>query len=597
MITESQIRSIIRKELQKRTLLENTGLMRDLTEAVSQVEVDAKNAADAIKRAEKDMLNEFDIHGGSWVAKWLEKVGIVDPCNLTDKQRKKIETERDILLRQQDEIKKLRAQGALKKISWLKGTSALAGAGSLAYFIAKNPGTTFDYMRDKSRETAFNFIDQMSEEDRAAYYSHCQKAMKIANSAGDGATSGVQLASMLDGLADSRNGLEFATHGAPTPENILKFSKLAREKLGNADANYDGSAFAIPEGTQKADIQEITDFLEDTMGPARDHSGKPVALSSEDHVAGKWIRKQVFSVDKPQTADEIRNDGQVTATQPAGQNPGVGENIAFALRSKRRTPGYKAFEKIMKKPGGPQLFASVAAQMTAHWNGGIFQGMYKSPSDFMSQMKHNIGIMGAVYKDAGSIFKPLELYLGGTPTAMSLMYQPTGESTISQEAWDHVMGTAGESNCLPPNKRFSRTGEVINKEYDTAQVGDLDGDGKIEGTLEEMDTSVFLTIAKYSAVITVSLHVYEWLLGGKIGSAVLCTIKEFSKSVVSAAGRAIRLGFDAVKGIFSFIFDFLKSKKKTESILHINIKEQYEIIRCWNNTLATLTIVERRLCV
>lgn len=631
IITESQIRSIIRRELEKSFIPESHGLIRDLTEATTQVAIDAVAAEKAVKNATEEMRSDFNIEGPGLIEKWLNKIGIVDPCDLTDRQRGKLTVERDLMQKNLDEMKKMKAVQIKNRLDKVGNAAMWGGAGSLAFFVAHNPGTSFDWLQDKARSGGIGLSDKlrdMSPEAREEFWGQCQNLLKKANSAAAGADAQTQLLTKLDAIAaDPSSGVDYVELGQVDAAAVLKH--------GNVDLF--GAELNIPQGASKEDAEAVTNYLKRIMGSMKDEDGNPVQISDPrferlskmhgysveeynnmiadptDHQLKLYDKDGDGKIDlKPvtykkhqmfATGDYDPIKGQETALKPHGEGSAI-DNLQFALRSAaggiKRTDDYKEFAQIMKKPGGPKLFAAVAANMVRFWNSPEWGGMYKTPTSFMRQMHDNLNLVGTAFADDKANKGMLDTafmrkLFANEPTAYELLYNDKGKNTYGSEVFKMVAGGEGDSVCLPPGKRFDRDSwEIVDKEYETKKLDtgmDTNLDGKVDDD-DLIDTKHFVTAAKYMAILAVGIKIYNTLLG--LVPGVFCTIKEFAKSVAQSASGAVSLALDAFKGIFSWIKDIFKAKK--ESVYPLTIKEQHEIIRRWNNTLAAVNTIENKLC-
>lgn len=586
-ISESQIRSIVRSELKKSMRPVDKKLYRDLTEAVAQVEKDAKNAEAAVKKATEALRSEMGISGPGIVESWARKIGIVDPCDLRPSQRKQMTDELKLMQKNLDAAKRMDAEAAMRRLDLVGSAAMLGGSASLAFYMYHNPKTTLDRARDMGRKYGQKITDYVAGVDREAMTTNCKNAFAAVAKHGAGATNKVQLMSTLDAIASSNDGLDFAMASTSNADRVSRFE----------NQSLFGDEFSL-KGVDPALRDEAMELWELAMGPAKDSEGNPVPVddSSASFHGKKWKRREVFAIDKPMSAEEMQAQGQVTADQPEGQNPGVWANIKFALRDKKNTKTYGRFAALLNKPGGAEAFKRVGANMVSEWNHSDFGGMYKSPSDFMAHMKTVAMRLGTVFKDEGAAPKWVRSLVGAQPTAYELLYKPSGEGGYGQEVLDLVMGSEGEVSCLPSGKRFDRTtGNIVDKTYDDKQIHlDYDQDGEIDDG-EMIDTGDFITYGKYLFILSFAIKIYNGFL--RLAPGIACGIKEFAKSIVKSALGVVSVVLDVVKSIIYSVFDILSPSKKNESRGRYTIREQYEIVRRWNNLRTSTRMIESKLCV
>ena len=134
-------------------------LVEETASALSQLEQQAGEMSDMLKKGAEDMQQEVDSGGFlDTVSGFFRSIGIVDPCDFVEKNRDDLEGQEKDLAVALDRIKALESAQLNDGLTTLATAVGALGAGSLGYYAFKRYEPRMDYAVDKVKGT----IDQVS---------------------------------------------------------------------------------------------------------------------------------------------------------------------------------------------------------------------------------------------------------------------------------------------------------------------------------------------------------------------------------------------------------------------------------------------------
>lgn len=558
----------------------------------------------AFEEGAKEAQAELGSGFSSKLEGFFNSIGIVDPCDLVRKDRKKIEGEVATLEAIQDELNRANAQNLHDRLSSVSGLLGAFGAGSMAYWGYKEYGDevrgVFDNIdkiqkttaglagsaeevRDKVQNTVKQAADQLGIDQ-----SDVDKATDVAGKLIDRAKAAlgetyVHEAGLTQILNEKGFGGDYATPSVAARRDVETakrfnmdldyddmrdayvidgedFKKAAKQTAAGAVAVAKAAPEIAKLGLQIAPVTGTIFGIFDLISDVRRITGDGRELSKQDIVDLTISTLGAIPIGGP-LAKVFKSGSKAAKVRAMGG--GVGD--ALKAYGKQRVKGVvqrgsKFMDAFADQPLIMKALSEEAPDIVA------FMKMMDSTPMLMVR---NARIIGA--NTGAEILKSAGHSKGGafTPAMNALIGDKVDnkEGSVAMDAWSAVLDSVGldDKELTPAEvagssmpKSVKAAGAAAAAAAGGANAGELIRKAQKEREEQRataaaaLDTDLtsshdaFKTIGKVAMVTGGLLFAYKKLLDMAPGAA--CSIKEFIKDIASGIGSALKTAYDYTVG-------------------------------------------------
>ena len=572
-LTESQIRRIIRSTL---VSSHNKSLRPDLKEAVQLSDKEAKAAAAEIDKAATEMRKHFNQDTTEGILEgFLGQVGIVNPCDLTKSQRLQFGDERDTLQKLLDDSKRMDKMSKKDRLSFLSKLTAVAGAGSMLYFLGSNKSNLAKRGVGKTvgaglsgfkwLVNAFDSEENLSDEEWRKQGNQKLQQQRVNPLDSDNAGQG-----RIDALIDNpQDGIVTADHLALAAENATSGDDYTKEELAYAADYLDRIT-----GMDKTNPDNPVRYAVGQYYPgniwSKDGDIKPTAMQWAEDSGLSGLGKMNHGYIQGQKYD---NDGyqqrEIVGSSASGTDT---EEFLATAGGKNAVKGHPDFRDYQKL--NPEAFKSVIKA-----NVGFFKERgYNSIEAYHTDLTSKIRLINTLVADSGRMGKFGRWLFNQEPTQWEIHYDQNGKADAATAIAD--VATFGHG----PVTQFKS-----NLQDDV--ITGRSGDEEEVDAFADWNNNEWGDMGATLILVSISIAILDGILS--VAADPACSIASLAKDVMSSLSSVVLKGAEVLKNVLSGIFNWSKKKVTGESIVYYTEKDAYLVLKRWNNMREAAGMIRR----